>query len=178
MTPSTIDHLEAGFEWAGDRIAVVTPDRLDAPTPCTEFDLAHLLDHLTTALQRFADAIEPTPRPWDLPSDTAQAFTVLHERVMAAWRGADLTASYRIPLGELPGAVVANVNLTEVVVHGWDIGRATGENADIPDELAVPILAFATMLLDDATRNRAFAPARDGGTTASDRLVGFLGRDP
>jgi uncharacterized protein (TIGR03086 family) len=178
MLSSPIDLLDAGFAWTGDRIAAVTPDQLGAPTPCTEFDLAQLLDHLMGGLRRFADAVDPAPQPWIPTGDHTGAFAVVRERAMAAWRAADIGATYRIPLGDLPGAVVANVNLTEVVVHGWDVGRATGEDADIPDDLAVPILAFCTELIDQATRLRAFAPARAGGTTASDRLVGFLGRTP
>ena len=91
-----------------------------------------------------------------------------------------LSGTCELPFGPAPVQVAARIALLDAVVHGWDVARATGEAADIPDELAEPILAFAPDLLPGAPRGTAFADevTTDKPNSASDRLVAFLGRKP
>jgi hypothetical protein len=70
------------------------------------------------------------------------------------------------------------LHLTEVVVHGWDVGRATSENVVIPTELAGPALEFSRGFATDAHRGTAYAADLRAGDTPGERLVAFLGRRP
>ena len=182
--------LGEAFRWTGERVAGVRPEHLSAPTPCTEWELRQLLDHTIAALEILTgvvaggDGSGPAPAsvartPW--PSDDPMAaLEGLSARAMAGWgRPGALDRNYDIPLGSTPGPVVANISLLELVVHGWDISRATGEAAEIPPELAEPVLVFARGLFTGtAPRGRAFGPDLAVGNTPSERLVAFLGRRP
>lgn len=191
MASDLIDLLSRGYDWTGARVAQVQPDDLDAPTPCEGWQLRHLLDHMLASLDRLAAAAEgqvADAQQLD-PSDPASighlgddcgraAFTAVKHRALTAWRQPDVMArTCQLPLGDVPAPMAANINLVEVVVHGWDVSQATGEAAAIPPELAEPILAFSRPTIADA-RGSAFGPDLETGDTVSERLVAFLGRKP
>ena len=81
-----------------------------------------------------------------------------------------------LPIGTLPAPIVASGTLLEVVMHGWDISQATGERAEIPAALAVPVLEFARLAIGDAARGDHFGAEVGTGDSPSDALVAFLGR--
>jgi len=175
----TTSLLDQGFTWTAGRIDAVATAALDAPTPCGPWTLRDLLDHTVDTLGVFADALgEPAPaaaadQPW------AATFAELAARTRQGWSDPSaLDRTYEVRFGTMPGPIMASANLLEVVVHGWDVGQATGEGVDIPDELAVPILAFARSAIDDAQRGDAFAADLGIGDTPGEQLVAFLGRKP
>jgi uncharacterized protein (TIGR03086 family) len=184
----TTELLAQGYAWTSARIAAVTADGLDDPTPCSLWSVQDLLDHTFDTLAMFTGAVAaagaeaPGPdaqplgsNPWDL------AIAELAARSRRAWEapGAmDRTLELPAPLGTQPAEVVASANLLEVLVHGWDISQATGERAEIPAELARPVLEFARQALGDAPRGDHFAAELGIGDTPSDQLVAFLGRKP
>lgn len=184
------DLLHHGNAWTADRIAAVAAADLDAPTPCGRWNLRQLLDHLIDTHGAFTDAVAgpagdvaPARSPARSPARTAgvepwsSAFADLAARSRHGWAtpGA-LDRTYELRFGTMPGEIAASANLLEVVVHGWDIGQATGEAIDIPDELAQPILDFARAAIGDAQRGEQFDADLGIGDTASERLVAFLGR--
>jgi len=186
-----IDLLAHGFDWTGARVAHVRPDDLDAPTPCDGWPLRHLLDHMLASLEGLAAAASgegPDPHQVDpevqagtdhLGDDCGRtAFAAVRDRALTAWRRPDVMAgTCALPLGVLPAPVAAQINLVEVVVHGWDVSQATGEQEAIPPELAEPILAFSRQTVAPA-RGRAFGPDLEVGDTVAERVVAFLGRKP
>jgi uncharacterized protein (TIGR03086 family) len=182
MTMSIVDLLEQGYGWTGERLARVKPDGLDAATPCEGWRLRDLLDHMLSSLGRLAAAAEGEVGPAEvdrLGDDCGRtAFAAIRDRALAVWcTPGVMERTCVLPLGTVPGATVAQVNLAEVVVHGWDVGRATGEHVDIPDELAGPILAFSKQAAAPR-RGIAFGPDLEVGTTLGERTVAFLGRRP
>jgi uncharacterized protein (TIGR03086 family) len=184
-TTTLLDH---GYAWISARIVAISAGRLDDPTPCGLWTLQDLLDHTFDTLAMFTDAVAPDgaeahapdvralgSSPWDV------AIAELAARSRWAWQAPgvmDRTFELPAPLGAQPAAMVASANLLEVVVHGWDIGQATGERAEIPEALALPVLEFARQALADAPRGDHFAADLGIGDTPSDQLVAFLGRTP
>lgn len=174
-----IDRLDLAYDWTASRVAVARPDAMRRPTPCADWDLQALVAHLVQAADGLSaaaagDAVSPPPAP---PTDPGDAFAAVAARSMAIWRAPGvMERTCTIPLGAAPGAVVAELNVLEVVVHGWDVGRATGEAADIPADLAEPTLGFARQVLAAHPRGTGFAPEVDRHGSASDRLVAYLGR--
>lgn len=173
--------LDQGFAWTAARIAAVAPDALDASTPCGSWTLRELLDHTLDAVGVFADAIagpagEPVvPAAWE--SSWSAAFAELAARIHRGWTDPQaMDRTYELRFGAMPGPVMASANLLEVVVHGWDTAQATGEAIDIPDRLALPILAFARAAITDDARGDAFGPDLAVGDTLGEQLVAFLGR--
>src|SRR5579875_2655643 len=113
----------------------ITPAQLHDPTPCSEFDVAQLRDHvvgwLATFAAGFADPDGRAPRasldgyvPPQDPAAEVRAAAATMGRALAA--GA---AARPLRLGEaaMPGDMALNMILWEYVVHGWDLARATGQ---------------------------------------------------
>jgi uncharacterized protein (TIGR03086 family) len=183
----TADLLDDGYSWTGKRLAAVRPSDLSAPTPCTEWNLRQVLNHVLGALVLHLDAAagRPVDRSWSHPdtdrfgAEPAAAFAAVAARAALTWREPGvLDRTCILPMGPVPGTVLAMLHLTEVLVHGWDIGRATGENGVIPAELAAPALEFSRGFASEAHRGTAFAAEVSAGDTPGDRLVAFLGRRP
>ena len=183
-----IELLDQGYAWTAARIAAVPADGLDAPTPCSLWNLQELLDHTIGALTMLADAVATAPADAgpDAPDVRAlgstawdRAIAGVAARSRRAWEAPRvMDRTFDLPFATLPAPMTASVTLLEVVVHGWDIGQATGEAAEIPDALAQPVLEFARQPLLDANRGDNFAADLGVGETPSEQLVAFLGRKP
>ena len=184
----TIELLGQGYAWTSARIAAISADGLDDPTPCSLWSVQDLLDHTFDTLAMFTDTVAPTGAHAHAPDVRAvgattwdQAIAELGARSRWAWQAPgvmDRTFVLPAPMGAQPAAVVASANLLEVIVHGWDVSQATGERAEIPEALALPVLEFARQALGDAPRGDHFAADLGIGDTPSDQLVAFLGRKP
>ena len=105
--------------------------RLALPTPCTDWSVADLFDHLAgvtagvAALARGEDDAGPGDGPWDAARREALARDV--EAAAAAWRAPEAWDGTAGPPGlELPRATWGRIVLTELVVHAWDLARALG----------------------------------------------------
>jgi uncharacterized protein (TIGR03086 family) len=86
-----------------------------------------------------------------------------------------------LPFGTFPSAAAYLINLGEIAVHGWDIAVGTGRQATIDEELAIAVLGFYERAPMERLRGRgAFGPAVEvpPGSSAQDRLLGLLGRQP
>jgi uncharacterized protein (TIGR03086 family) len=175
----TLELLDHGFTWTTARIAAVPADGLDAPTPCGLWDLRGLLDHTIGSLTMLTDAVAGTevaaaPASWD------QAIAELAARSSRVWRAPGvMDRTVELPMGAMPASTVTSVTLLETVVHGWDISQGSGEQIEIPEALALPILEFARQALP-ADRGDDFAADLGVGVSASpsEQLVAFLGRKP
>jgi uncharacterized protein (TIGR03086 family) len=171
----------------------VTDGSLTAPTPCGDTTVAGMLDHLTGLSLAFtwaahkasegatgapraaADKLEPGWRTV-LP----QRLTELAEawRDPAAWEGSTTVAGVSMPASQM--AVVA---LDEVVMHGWDLAKATGQPFSCDPASAEAVLQFTTVAAQPenaAMREGLFGPPVDvsGDAPAFDRALGLAGRDP
>jgi uncharacterized protein (TIGR03086 family) len=179
--------LDEAYAWTGKRIAAVRPSNLSEPTPCAEWNLRQVLSHMLGALTLHLNAASglPVDRSQTGPdvdrvgADPEQAFAGVASRAARTWRQPGvLDRICTLPMGPVPGSTLAMLHLTEVVVHGWDVGRGTGENPTIPAELAGPALEFSRAFATDAHRGTAFAAELTMGDAPGERLVAFLGRQP
>ncbi|MFC6082902.1 TIGR03086 family metal-binding protein [Sphaerisporangium aureirubrum] len=173
-------------------------DDLTGPTPCPGYSVAALLDHIMGLSLAFAWGARKTPheeREGDVSAPgkaTAEhldprwrevlpgRLTALAEawREPGAWEGMTEVAGVTMP-GEMMGIVA----LDEVVLHGWDLARATGQSFTCDPASTEAVLAFtaATAQPDQAAgREGLFGPVIEipGDAPAFDRLLGFAGRDP
>ncbi|MEV7137970.1 TIGR03086 family metal-binding protein [Streptomyces tauricus] len=174
------------------RIAdAVREDQLEDATPCPEYAVRHLVGHLTGLSAAFRDAgrkelgaTTDTPPTAALPDVTpgwrAELPKLLVE-LAEAWRDpAAWTGQTRAGGVDLPGEIAGIVATDALVVHGWDLARATGQEY-VPDEAA--LLAAYGMLaasVDDPSRNSIFGPvvAVPESAPLLDRVIGLSGRDP
>lgn len=179
------------LEPAAHRIAALLgglPDSaLDAPTPCAESSVATLLDHLMGLSEGLAASArkEPTGAPQasadHLDPDWRAILPGRLGALAAAWRepgaGEGMTSAGGLTM---PAADVAAVTLDELVLHGWDLARATGQPYDPdPRDVAV-ILPFLEAFGSEQGVPGLFGPAVPvpGDAPAFDRALGLSGRDP
>lgn len=165
-------------------LAGVADDRLDAPTPCADWTLRDLLLHVdgfTVALSANARKEPPRRQPalgpdWrdTLPGQLAQLAAAWREE--SAWQG-------RVSAGgiEMSAEDSALVALEELVVHGWDVARATGQQLRVDDASLAGVERFLEVFGAQIESGQGpYGPAVPVPPTAPtlDRLVGRTGRDP
>ena len=81
---------------------------------------------------------------------------------------------------DLPGEIAGSVALTEVVIHGWDVARATGQSFECDPATAEPLLAHVSQVAAEGPVEGLFGPAVAIGDDAPalDRAIALSGRDP
>jgi uncharacterized protein (TIGR03086 family) len=170
-------------------IAAVRPDQLGLATPCPEFDVRALLSHIVGSANRTAiigegGVLSPEQSRVDGVSDDGwtEAFRAAATRARAAWQdAATLDAEFAVPWGKVPGRIALSGYVQEILMHGWDLAKATGQPTELDPELAGWVLDIARRILPAAPREGApFGPVvpvdADAGVYA--QLAGWLGRQP
>ncbi len=171
-------------------VRAVADDQLALPTPCREYDVRQLLNHMMWGVTAFERAGRHVPPPGDgseameldrLDRDWRGRYTELAgatERAWgtpAAWEGEAALVS-----SPMPAAAVGMLVLVDLLVHGWDLARATGQEYQ-PDPGAVQ--ALYDWLCGSAELGRSMGvwgpavPVAEGAPTL-ERLLGLGGRDP
>jgi uncharacterized protein (TIGR03086 family) len=181
--------LAGALRYALSACAQVKPAEMASPTPCVEWDVRALLSHLGESVAdleaglRTGSLDEAGPETW-LPGEDAAAdpLETLRDRaaglLCACYDGGP--AGRFVVVGGLPlsAGIVACTGAVEIAVHGWDVSAALGRGGAIPPALATRLLALSPLLA--VNREGLFAPAVPISRQASpsDRLLGYLGRDP
>jgi uncharacterized protein (TIGR03086 family) len=166
-------------------VAGIKPGQWDAPTPCTEMDVRAVVNHLVSGHLTFAALARseaPPERGADqLGDDPLEAFRRSGREMREAFAAPGvLEMEFTAPFGTAPGSALVHVRIVELLAHGWDLARATGQDLDFPEDLAERTLAATRHQL--VTRPEGpeapFAPEVKvpEEAPAIDRLAGFLGR--
>ena len=183
-----LELLEAALRYALGGAALVTPRLLSRPTPCADWDLDMLLDHLSDSIGVLHEALTTGgvgvraapgfPGPGPAPAMRLRGQAV---RLLAVCAAAG-SAERRVAIGDqdLTMSMVAVAGALEITVHGWDIAVAAGGRQPIPPGLAAVLLPLAPLLITPATRPGLFADPvlLPGPACPGDQLVAFLGRQP
>jgi uncharacterized protein (TIGR03086 family) len=173
----------------------VTEDRLGDPTPCADTPVAALLDHLMGLSLAFTWAARKTTPPGDRSGPGAASAEHLDPqwRTLLPRRLGELVEAWRDPSAwegmteaggvKMPAEQMGVVALDELVLHGWDLARATGQPFTSDPESTAAVLAFtsASARPEQATgRQGLFGPVVEvpEDAPAFDRALGFAGRDP
>ncbi|WP_329574520.1 TIGR03086 family metal-binding protein [Streptomyces sp. NBC_01361] len=168
----------------------VGEDQLNLTTPCPEYAVRNLLGHILGLTVAFGDAARknlgpttdtrPTASLPDITDGWRGALAKALDELAEAWRDPEAWQGMTRAGGvDLPAGVAGLVALDELVVHGWDLARATGQEYD-PEEAA---LGAAHAFLAQSTgpdRPPIFGPVVPVPDEAPllDRVVGLSGREP
>ena len=175
-------------------IAGIGDDQLGSPTPCPNYSLGDLLDHLNGLSQAFTDAATKM-----LPEGGTQAPSGNAARLQRDWRTriprrlAALAEAWSDPAAwegmtragtvDMPAEIAGLVALNEVIVHGWDIAKASGQPYDAEADHVQACMQTMGPQPDEERPVGADVPFGrpvDVPVDARpiDRLVAVLGRDP
>jgi uncharacterized protein (TIGR03086 family) len=169
----------------------VTPDHYGLPTPCSDWDVRALLNHVLGSLSLGEGLLGDAPPsvrvgPGELPDvdlvgdDALKAYRAGVDGLLAAAGGDALARVHQTPLGDMPGTLLGGFATLDILVHGWDLAKATGQATTLETDLAEQVLAFAQRAVTDETRAPRIGPALPTAAEApaTDRLVAYLGRTP
>jgi uncharacterized protein (TIGR03086 family) len=185
--------LTAALDGATQLVEAVGADQWDRPTPCAQWSVRQLVNHLVGGNRLFTRVLSGKPLPPreqlgrrgdddQLGNDPAGAFRTSADELLAAFRSPGvLERVHTVPAGTLPGPAVLHLRVVETLVHGWDLARATGRPLPFPDGIVEPELAFTADLLGRLPEGRQpFGPSQPvtGDAPPIDRLAALLGRTP
>jgi uncharacterized protein (TIGR03086 family) len=182
-----MEDLGAAGDAFGALLEHTRADQELAPTPCSEWNVRQLVNHVVTGTRWFSAMLrheEGPDRSLDLlGDDLAAAFRGAFEDFVAALgEPGALEGTYEHRLGPVSGERLVEMRTNEYMVHGWDLAVATGQPAALPEEVAPRCQALYQELLGDRPRPEggAWAAPVELGEDASalERLVAFFGRDP
>ena len=192
MKPVALDAFEAlttaaaGFE---RRLRAVSSDQWELPTPCDEWDVRALVNHVVGANVRYtmllrgatAAAVDATRSIDHVREDAVAAFLGTTVEMTAAFRqpGALRRAAHH-PVGDRSGAELLAMRVLDVAVHTWDLARAVGADDVLDPDVVRFVQANVSDVEPSRKRGSFAAPVEEAasGGSPQDRLLRQLGRRP
>jgi len=173
-------------------IRTIGDDQLDALTPCPDYSLGDLVDHVggfATAFAAAATKDTANAAPGGGSGDASRLVDDWRSRIprdlaalAAAWRDPEAwTGMTRAGGIDLPGEIAGVVALDELVVHGWDVARASRQPYDVDEPSLAAVHGFVEQFSSPgADRGGIFGPVVTVPDDAPllDRTIGLAGRDP
>ena len=184
-----LEMLERAFAATRAEVDATGPDQLTLPTPCSEWDVRLLVNHIIGGASWYADAVRDgvTPPIEDnddyVAGDFRAAYDAEIRRALDAYGAPgvlDTTITY---VGRpVAGRSVLRLCALDTFVHGWDLARALGRPTDLDRGLADQLREHYAPRIPEAFRGTGpdalYRPPADPPTdaTAADRLAATLGR--
>jgi uncharacterized protein (TIGR03086 family) len=162
---------------------------LEQPTPCTDWDLRTLLNHMilwtsySAERRAYGESVAEELMSKDFTAEPgyAQAYQAQLAKAVDAWSKPEAWAGDRNVMGSAtPAADIAAMLIAEMVLHGWDIAEATGQDYRCDDAVARNVLKTVEAQGELFRQYQGFAaivPVPDDAT-AFDRALALSGRDP
>ena len=178
-----VSQLALALDATGQVLDGVGEQQWARTTPCPEWDVRALASHVVAGNLGFAAALAGRPPAAD-PVPPGAPLPRAYRDSAAALLGAfgepgALERTVTVPFGTVPGIVALHLRTTEVLVHGWDLARATGQAVAFPEEVAAAELDFTARMLPRVPPDRSpFGPPQPVAPDAPaiDRLAAMLGR--
>jgi uncharacterized protein (TIGR03086 family) len=180
----TLGLLERALDQTGGIIARVRPDQAGLQTPCTEFDVRALVNHIVYDLHVFTAGVSGGERDSpgaDLIGDNwAGAYYAARAALLEAWRQKGVGGTLKTRLGEFPASWAIGQHLADLAVHAWDVAIATHQKTNLDPEVARVAFDWGRENLKPQYRGQAFGPEVEVPENAPihERLAGFFGRNP
>lgn len=177
MDSDLLDLYERASGWTLGMVNVAATE-LDAATPCDEWDVRTLMNHMLETQRYFVGAargenVSPPGQspPQLLGDDPVADFTDTRRDTIETFQQPGVIAKTGPTLG---------IAFADQLLHGWDLAKATSQDATMPAGLAEAAYATIHGQFTDEQRKGVFKPEIDLGpdAPAQDRLLAYTGRDP
>lgn len=176
-----LESAEATFAVLQHVLHGIAADDLEKQTPCREFDVAGLTDHLMNSITVLGGAAGAQFPDRDRTDSVERQVVLAGRPALDAWKRRGLDGTVPFGDGEAPATIMAGILSLEFLVHAWDYAAAVGREVNAPDSLTDYVLGMAYNIITPQGRTRAGfdepvdIPA-DAGSL--DRLLAFTGRRP
>jgi len=159
----------------------IATNDLSKQTPCREFDVAALTDHLLNSVTQIGKAAGAELPARDSADSVERQIIAAARPALDAWHRRGLGGT--VPFGprEAPAGYLAGIFSLEFLVHAWDYAVATGRPISAPDALSEYVMGLAQRVITPDTRGSAgFDDPVDvpEGASPLDRLLALTGRRP
>ncbi|MDQ0618689.1 TIGR03086 family metal-binding protein [Arthrobacter globiformis] len=168
---------EAALAVAQRVLRGLNESHLALPTPCADFTVAALLDHLFGSIASIGKSLGVTVA--DQPGGSAEVrIADAAQATLEAFRANGTEGTLDMGFAELPATLVANILNLELVVHAWDFATATGQELTVAPALSDYVLGLARNTISPQMRGKSFAAETlvDESSASMERLVAFTGR--
>jgi uncharacterized protein (TIGR03086 family) len=191
--PNPVDLFSKASGYAQGVLAGVKQEQITSPTPCSEWDVQGLMNHIVGGAQYLKSSLEGNPPPAgaaggtppapesDVAKLTATYRTLSAEALQAATNPAALEVQVPTPAGEMSAGQFMGIMFMDHLVHSWDLAKATGQSTRLDPQLAETCYQMCDpSIIEMAREHGAFGPAVPVPDSAStqDKLLGYLGRQP
>ncbi|MBT2481083.1 TIGR03086 family metal-binding protein [Streptomyces sp. ISL-94] len=188
MPDTLLEQHAAALRLFGERLRAVAADQWDAPTPCSEWTVRDLVNHVTGE-QLW---IPPLVADGRTVEEMGDAFSgdVLGEDPIGAWDKASAAAhaafaapgalerTVRLSYGPTRGSAYCSELTADCVVHTWDLSRGIGADDRLPDGLVEFSIKEVMPYADGLAASGMYAEPLEvpPGANAQTRLLALLGR--
>lgn len=178
MREELLPMLRGAAQRTADLVTSIPEEEFGRPTPCQEFDVRGLINHLEWGASLFESVAGGGG--FLPPKDYTGDFPERVEHMLIAWDKPESWEGVSEAMGGLPRTVLAHMALTDLVAHGWDLSRATGRGYEVEEATAARLLAFAKDMAPIGRARGAFGEevAVPADAPALERFLGLIGRDP
>ena len=189
--PNPIELYEGAVQYMLPILGGVKSEQFGASTPCSEWNVQALINHNLNVAAFLQDRVTQTgaldygsmmtvdgPLP---PEGARDAFEAGTSKVLEAIKVAGtLEIVVDTPFGQMPVGQFIMFPFLDIVVHKWDLAKATNQDTSIDGSLAEVCYNVLTPVADDARKGGAFGPEVQVPITASiqDKMLGLSGRQP
>jgi len=159
----------------------ISRDELSKSTPCSEYDVIALTDHLMNSITLLGGAAGAELPQRDSDDSIERQIIGAARPTLDAWHRRGLDGSVSLGPNEIPARFAAGVLSVEFLVHGWDYAAATKHPIKVAESLADYVLGLAKKVITPEGRAAVgFADpvAVSDDAPALDQLIAFTGRDP
>lgn len=174
-----LDGAEAALAVLAQVLHHISRDQFSNPTPCSEFDVTQLTEHLLNSISVLGGAAGAEVADQN-PEESPERRVIAAARpALDAWHRRGLGGSVTIGAHELPATMAVGILALEFLVHAWDYATATDRTVPVAEPLAEYVLSLAHTIITPQGRVRAgFDNPVDvpDSAPALQRLVAFTGR--
>jgi len=172
------------------RVVTAVPEgTLNAPTPCSDWDLRTLLNHTilwtsySAERRAHGESVDEELMNKDFTADPGfrEDYARQIKKAVGAWSDPAAWAGTRNVMGaETPAADVGAMLLMEMALHGWDVARATGQDFSADDKTARALQDIVDAQAELFRKYQGFADAISppAGASTFDRALALSGREP
>ena len=162
-------------------IRPISRDDMSRQTPCSEFDIAGLTEHLMSSITALGGAAGAEFPDNDQTAAVDRQIIMAARPALDAWHRRGLDGTVSLGPAEFPAKAAVGILALEFLVHGWDYAAAVDQDVEVPDELAGYVLELARAIITPEGRKVAGfdQPIESAGAaSAFDQLLAYTGRNP
>jgi uncharacterized protein (TIGR03086 family) len=182
----SLESFDRAIAVASSVIGSITDRQLRLPTPCSEWTVRDILNHVLLGDLIGNAFIHGAPQPdrgvdhlGDDPRGAVAAGLASFRAEVAS--PGTLDRHIDTPMGNITVRAFLDRRVADLTAHLWDLSKATGQPTTYDPELNMLVLAHYKSRLDGADRTGMpvadMRPVTDDAT-AADRLAAYLGREP